>query len=89
MHRMGAVPRTSREQNPRRNPVTDTPMETRAEVRQADDRTTYIRFDISQRIEHSILVIFLYLRFTGLIQKFSAYQVSDTLIFILGGLKGC
>ncbi len=52
-------------------------------VRQA----SYARFDISQRLEHILFLLsFSMLGFTGLIQKFSANQVSDTLIGILGGI---
>ncbi len=53
----------------------------------SDDQITYARFDISQRIEHIVFLLsFSMLGFTGLIQKFSANQVSDSLIFILGGI---
>lgn len=56
-------------------------------VTRSDDKITYTRFDISQRIEHIVFLLsFTILGFTGLIQKFADYQVSDTLIFILGGI---
>lgn len=53
-----------------------------------DDKTTYVRFDIAQRIEHIVFLLsFSLLGFTGLIQKFSENQVSDSLIFFLGGIE--
>jgi cytochrome b subunit of formate dehydrogenase len=66
------------------NAVQETPIR----VINSDDKITYPRFDVSQRIEHiAFLLSFSLLGFTGLIQKFSANQVSDTLIFILGGIE--
>ena len=63
-------------------------METTAKISHSDDNITYTRFDISQRIEHIVFLLsFSLLGFTGLMQKFSAYQVSDSLIFILGGIE--
>ncbi len=68
--------------------MTDTPMETPVKVTQTNDRTLYARFDISQRVEHFLFLLsFSVLGFTGLIQKFSANQVSDSLILILGGIE--
>lgn len=63
-------------------------IETRAEITPSDDKTAYMRFDVSQRIEHIVFLIsFTILGFTGLIQKFSANQISDTFILILGGIE--
>jgi cytochrome b subunit of formate dehydrogenase len=56
-------------------------------VTHKDRQITYARFDISQRLEHIIFLLsFSLLGFTGLIQKFSANQVSDSLIYVLGGI---
>ena len=66
------------------NPV----METTAKPSKSDDKITYTRFDISQRVEHIVFLLsFTLLGFTGLIQKFSASQLSDTFIFALGGIE--
>jgi cytochrome b subunit of formate dehydrogenase len=63
------------------------PLETPIEVTQSDDKVTYARFDVSQRIEHIVFLLsFSILGLTGLIQKFSENQISDTLILILGGI---
>ncbi len=60
---------------------------TSVNITHADEKISYTRFDISQRIEHIVFLLsFSMLGFTGLIQKFSASQISDTLIFILGGI---
>ncbi len=64
--------------------VQETPLNTAP----SEDRVSYTRFDISQRIEHIVfLVSFSVLGLTGLIQKFAANQVSDTLISMLGGIE--
>jgi cytochrome b subunit of formate dehydrogenase len=48
----------------------------------------YIRFDISQRIEHSIFLLsFTVLGITGLVQKFSSSQISEQLIRAFGGIE--
>lgn len=63
-------------------------METPVTVTHADDKITYTRFDISQRIEHIVFLLsFTLLGFTGLIQKFSASQISDAMILGLGGIE--
>jgi cytochrome b subunit of formate dehydrogenase len=63
-------------------------IETEAKVTLSDDRITYVRFDVSQRIEHIVFLLsFTVLGFTGLIQKFSANQVCDSLILLLGGIE--
>jgi cytochrome b subunit of formate dehydrogenase len=63
-------------------------METTLKITHSDDKITYTRFDISQRIEHIVFLLsFSLLGFTGLIQKFSASQFSDSLIFFLGGIE--
>jgi len=67
--------------------MTDTTMGTSPKTTLSDDKITYTRFDISQRVEHILFLLsFTVLGFTGLIQKFAAYQLSDSLIFILGGI---
>jgi cytochrome b subunit of formate dehydrogenase len=67
--------------------MNNTIMETPAKIASSDAKITYTRFDISQRIEHIIFLLsFTILGFTGLIQKFSSSQISDTLIFALGGI---
>jgi cytochrome b subunit of formate dehydrogenase len=54
----------------------------------ADKKITYTRFDISQRVEHILFLIsFTILGFTGLIQKFSSYPISDAFIAMLGGIE--
>src|SRR4030065_1721630 len=66
------------------NPV----METTSKPSKSDEMITYTRFDISQRVEHIVFLLsFTLLGFTGLIQKFSASQLSDTFIFALGGIE--
>src|SRR4030065_1754909 len=68
--------------------MTDTIMETPAEVTHSDDKITYTRFNISQRVEHILFLLsFSFLGFTGLLQKFSTNQLSDSLILILGGIE--
>ncbi len=52
-----------------------------------EKEVTYSRFSISQRLEHVLfLASFTMLGFTGLIQKFAASPVSDSLIYMLGGI---
>lgn len=49
----------------------------------------YVRFSLSQRIEHLILLIsFTILGITGLVQKFSQAPLSIGLINVLGGIEG-
>ena len=68
--------------------MSNTVMETPVEVLQPEDKINYTRFDVSQRIEHIVFLLsFTILGFTGLIQKFSESQISDTLILILGGIE--
>jgi cytochrome b subunit of formate dehydrogenase len=68
--------------------MTDTIMETPAEVTHSDEKITYLRFDISQRMEHILFLLsFTILGFTGLIQKFSANPLGDSLILMLGGIE--
>jgi len=68
--------------------MTDTPMRAHPEVAPVEDRAAYQRFDVSQRVEHIVFLFsFTLLGFTGLMQKFSAYQLSDSLISILGGIE--
>ncbi len=56
-------------------------------VTQSDDKITYQRFGISQRIEHIVFLLsFTILGLTGLIQKFSANQFADSIIGMLGGI---
>ncbi len=53
-----------------------------------ENKISYKRFNISARIEHIVFLLsFSILGLTGLIQKFSANQFSDTLIFMLGGIE--
>jgi len=48
----------------------------------------YIRFDLSQRIEHVILLLtFTTLAITGLAQKFATEPLSESIIRILGGIE--
>ncbi len=68
--------------------MSNTTMDTHSKATPSDDKITYARFDISQRIEHIVFLLsFTILGFTGLIQKFAASQVSDTLISFLGGIE--
>ncbi|OGO12818.1 MAG: hypothetical protein A2032_05195 [Chloroflexi bacterium RBG_19FT_COMBO_49_13] len=68
--------------------MNDTPMNAPAKVTQSDDVITYTRFNIPQRIEHFLFLLsFSILGFTGLIQKFSTNQLSDSFILILGGIE--
>ena len=69
--------------------MSDTTMETPSKTTHPDHKVTYTRFDVSQRIEHIVFLLsFSILGLTGLIQKFSESQISDTLIVILGGIDG-
>lgn len=66
----------------------NTIIETPKQVTLTDDKITITRFDISQRIEHIVFLLsFTILGFTGLIQKFSVNQISDSFILILGGIE--
>ncbi|MGE5124013.1 MAG: cytochrome b/b6 domain-containing protein [Acidobacteriaceae bacterium] len=68
--------------------MTDTPMQARPKVTSGDSRAAFQRFDISQRLEHFLFLLsFTVLGITGLVQKFSAYQFSDSLIYLLGGIE--
>jgi cytochrome b subunit of formate dehydrogenase len=68
--------------------MTDTLMETPTKATPSDDKITYQRFDISQRVEHIVFLLsFTILGFTGLIQKFAAYPLSDSFINGLGGIE--
>jgi cytochrome b subunit of formate dehydrogenase len=50
-------------------------------------KKTFIRFDISQRIEHIVLLFsFTTLAFTGLPQKYASSPISLTIIQLLGGI---
>jgi cytochrome b subunit of formate dehydrogenase len=63
-------------------------METPPKITNPDNKVNYTRFDISQRVEHIVFLLsFTILGFTGLIQKFSANQISDTFIYLLGGIE--
>ncbi len=65
-----------------------TVMQSPTKATPSDKLITYNRFDISQRIEHIIfLASFTVLGFTGLIQKFAAYPISDMFIYTLGGIE--
>ncbi len=65
-------------------PIPETPLNTAS----PEEKVTYTRFDISQRIEHiAFLLSFSILGLTGLIQKFAANPVSDSLILALGGIE--
>ena len=65
-------------------PIMDTP----SKVIPSDDKVKFNRFDISQRIEHIVFLLsFSILGLTGLIQKFSASPISDSIIFTLGGVE--
>jgi cytochrome b subunit of formate dehydrogenase len=72
----------------RRKRTNKVDMETTVKITDSEKKITYTRFDISQRTEHIIFLLsFTILGFTGLIQKFSANQVSDAFIYILGGIE--
>lgn len=50
--------------------------------------TRYLRFTVSDRIEHWVQMLsFTLLGFTGLIQKFSGAEISISLIALLGGIE--
>ncbi len=68
--------------------MTDTYMETAPKSTHSDDKITYRRFEISQRLEHILFLLsFSILGFTGLIQKYSAYPLSEYFIYALGGIE--
>jgi len=49
---------------------------------------TYLRFQVSQRIEHALLILsFGTLGLTGLIQRYAGNQAAETLIVLLGGIE--
>ena len=49
---------------------------------------TYLRFPLSDRIEHWLLVVsFSTLAFTGLAQKFALLSISQWFIGLLGGIE--
>ncbi|MEJ5197389.1 MAG: cytochrome b/b6 domain-containing protein [Anaerolineae bacterium] len=53
----------------------------------AEEKRYYVRFSLSQRIEHIILLAsFATLGLTGLVQKFSTNAVAEFLIGVLGGI---
>jgi cytochrome b subunit of formate dehydrogenase len=67
--------------------MTDTIIETPKQVAHSADKTTYQRFDVSQRVEHILFLLsFTILGFTGLIQKFAANPLADSMIRLLGGI---
>ncbi len=67
--------------------MTDTVMHPPTPTKPLDDKITYNRFDISQRLEHVLFLFsFTILGITGLIQKFSSSPVSDSMISLLGGI---
>lgn len=48
----------------------------------------YVRFSLSQRIEHIVLMTsFFMLGLTGLVQKYSEYAISQSVISFLGGIQ--
>jgi cytochrome b subunit of formate dehydrogenase len=62
--------------------------ETPVSMSVSDKKITFTRFDISQRVEHILFLLsFTILGFTGLIQKFAAYPLSDAFIAALGGIE--
>ena len=67
--------------------MTDTIMESPKQVAHSAEKTTYQRFEVSQRVEHILFLLsFTILGFTGLIQKYSANPVCDSMILLLGGI---
>jgi cytochrome b subunit of formate dehydrogenase len=51
-------------------------------------KKVFVRFDISQRIEHfSLLVSFTTLAVTGLPQKYASSEISLTILRLLGGIE--
>ena len=67
--------------------MTDTIMETPKQVTHSAEKTTYQRFEVSQRVEHILFLLsFTILGFTGLIQKYSANPLCDSMILLLGGI---
>lgn len=49
---------------------------------------TYERFDVFQRIEHIVFLLsFTILGITGLVQKFSSANISESIIYALGGIQ--
>ena len=68
--------------------MTDTVLETPKQSTHPAEKISYQRFDVSQRVEHILFLLsFTILGFTGLIQKFSANPVADTMIQLLGGIE--
>lgn len=68
--------------------MTDTIIESPSDVTPSEDKITYTRFSVSQRVEHILFLLsFSVLGFTGLIQKFSGNQLSYSLILIFGGIE--
>ncbi len=54
----------------------------------AEKERYYVRFSLSQRIEHIILLTsFAVLGLTGLVQKFAGNAIAESLIWMLGGIE--
>ena len=69
----------------------DSPMSTTIQEIQAgaENRTTYTRFTLSERIEHFIFLLsFSILGLTGLVQKYAESPVSQEIMSALGGIEG-
>lgn len=62
------------------------PVKGTAEV--AEPKKSYLRFTISERVEHWIFIIsFIILGITGLVQRYSEYQISQWIVGAVGGVE--
>ena len=53
-----------------------------------ESKKTYLRFSISERVEHWIFIVsFIILGITGLVQRYSEYQISKWIVGAVGGVE--
>lgn len=56
--------------------------------KQAEMRKTYLRFSLSERVEHWIFIsAFIVLGITGLVQRYSEYDISKWVVSVVGGVE--
>jgi len=62
------------------------PVEGTAEA--AEPKKSFLRFSISERVEHWVFIIaFIILGITGLVQRYSEYQISKWIVGAVGGVE--
>jgi len=56
--------------------------------KQAETRKSYLRFSLSERVEHWIFIsAFIVLGITGLVQRYSEYDISKWIVSAVGGVE--